>query len=78
MTNSIIVELLAPDCSVLSVKQFASIKDFIRAYPDFKYHKVREIYLYLKNKNVNQTKFIFTYYELPTGHLVHFSKIVNK
>ena len=55
MTNSFIVELLAPDSSVLSVKQFASIKDFIKEYPDFKYHQVREIYLHLKNKNVNKT-----------------------
>ena len=78
MTNSFIVELLAPDSSVLSVKQFASIKDFIRAYPDFKYHQVRKIYLHLKNNNVNQTKFIFTYYHLATGHIVHFSKILNK
>jgi len=55
MTNSIIVQSVAPDYSVLSVKQFASIKDFIKEYPDFKYHQVREIYLHLKNKNVNKT-----------------------
>lgn len=55
MTNSIIVEFLSSDGSVSSVKQFASIKDFIKEYPDFKYHQVREIYLHLKNKNVNKT-----------------------
>jgi cysteinyl-tRNA synthetase len=55
MTNSIIVEFLSPDGLVSSVKQFASIKDFIKEYPDFKYHQVREIYLHLKNKNVNKT-----------------------
>ena len=55
MTNSIIVEFLLPDGSVSSVKQFASIKDFIKEYPDFKYHQIREIYLHLKNKNVNKT-----------------------
>ena len=67
MTNSIIVEFLSSDGSVSSVKQFASIKDFIKEYPDFKYHhfkyhQVRKIYLHFKNKNVDQTKFFFTHY----------------
>ena len=55
MTNSIVVEFLASDGTITTSSKYRSIGHFLEENPTYKYHQVRDVYLKLKNKNINKT-----------------------
>jgi len=54
MTNSITVEFLDNDKNVSEVKQFKSIKELQKEYPQYAYQQLRQIYLFTMNKTTTK------------------------
>jgi hypothetical protein len=49
MTNKLIVEILN-NGSVIKTKEYKSLKELNRDYPQLEYHQLRELYLYCTGK----------------------------
>jgi hypothetical protein len=49
MTNKLIVEILE-NGSVMSTKEYKTLRDLNKDYPAIEYHQLREIYLYCTGK----------------------------
>jgi len=51
MTNNITVEFLNDDGVVVEVKKFNSVTELSRAYPQYEYQQLRQVYLFTNNKS---------------------------
>jgi hypothetical protein len=53
MTNSITVEFLDNN-AITDVKQFKSLIQFQKEYPQYAYHQLRQVYLFCMNKTTTK------------------------
>ena len=54
MTNKLIIEIINNDI-VIETHIFKSLKELAKAYPQYEYHQLRQVYLKTNNK-INSAK----------------------